>query len=179
MNLSGLISYKQVEELLSLYSKFVGLLNSLQVELQAAYIENSNEEEEDDVIYALVVGNRRFDGLPKPPYSVSDKTWNVAFIYKRVAINGNRPKIKRLSHEILEVNTIIEKIDIAINSLGQYQQKIIDHICFKGTPLDKFASYSVAEERKVRQEKRKALESMSKIMRITEEEFYKVISKVR
>lgn len=149
-------------------------MNSLQAELQVAYIEGA-EENDDDVIYALVIGNRYLDGLPKAPYHFSDKTCNVAFIYKRAVTNSNRAKIKKLSLEILEINMIIEKIEIALTALNKYQQQLIKQIYFKEIPSE----CNLAEERRIKKEKRKALEIMSKIMRITEETFYNIISKVK
>jgi hypothetical protein len=171
----GYINYQQVEELLKSYHVIESMINSLQVELQTAYIEGM-EESDNEVIYALVVGNRQLDGVPKPPYRFFDKTFNIMYMYKKEAANTNNAKIKRLSREILELSMVLEKIDIAINCLDLYQQEVVNKLYIPKKVSPAIIDY--VEERRIKRERRKVLETMATVMRLPEEVYYKVMEKI-
>lgn len=168
------INYQQVEELLKFYPVIESLTNSLQLELNIAYIENA-EESDSEVIYALVLGNHKLDGMPRPPHIISNKTCNVALIYKQAALKDASVKVKRLTKEILQLNMVLEKIDIAFESLEEDQKRAVEILCRgkKCTPL------SILDERRMKRDKRKALENMAIIMRLSVDVYCEVVSKIK
>jgi len=172
----GYIKQKQVEGLLKSYSLLTAILNSLHVELQAAYV-TEPDSDEGEVIYALVVGNRRLDGMPKPPYVMSDKTCNVAFIYKQVSAHTTNAIIKRLSRDILQISTVLEKLDIAIDSLNKEQRKAIDKYYLNKEPVVR--SGNLNDERRMKRERRNALDIIAKVMRLSMDRYFEVMEKLR
>lgn len=171
------ISYQSVENILKEYNSITALIASIQIELQAAYIKGAKEEE-GDVIYGLVLGNRRMDGMPKPPYSISDTTFNVAISYRQSVKNTNYKEIRRLSQEVLELSVVLEKIDTAMGALSDYEKGLVKKLYINGQSLSQL-SENQQEEIRLRRERKAILEKMAKIVRIPEEAYLDLMSKVR
>ena len=171
------INYQSVENLLKEYKALTALVESLKIELQLAYVKGA-QEDDNEVIYALVLGNRKIDDMPRAANVISDKTFNVAISYRQSMKNSNYNEIKRLSQEILAISVVLEKIDVAINALTESEVSLIKSIYFECKSWHEIARND-QEELKLKRDRKEILEKMAKIIRLPEEMYLDVIGMVR
>ncbi len=162
------IDHHMMDRLLDSYNVLKALLKSMQIELDNAYIQGTMGND-DEVIYALVMGNRNIEN-PIRSTSITDKTSKVAITYKKSVDNTNRTEIERITNEMLQIHIMIDKMDLAIESLPTDDKTVIDQVYLQEIPW--------TNSTKPR-DKKHILQKVCCVARIPEELFYEVIDKIK
>ena len=171
------ITYNQVEDLLRAYPILNALVASLQVELQAS-MATTVMNNADDIIYGLAIGSRKLDGMPHPPEGyVSDKTGRVATAYRKAINNERLETVKDVANDIMTLNTILEKIDIALSALNYVQRDVIRLFYFHKRSWSEITSKVRVSRQYGNKEKREGIRIMMKILRISEDMYLMAMEK--
>ena len=159
------INYQKIETLLDCHRLLIGLTNSIQVDITSVYVKGAVDSD-DEIIYGLVLGNRSLDNTIRSS-SVTDKTYKVAITYKQSSSNVYYHEIKKLTHELMEVNIILDKIEIAMSIMADDERELIHQVYMQGIKW--------SDTGRIR-DKRIILEKLANVARITEEAYCRVMA---
>lgn len=113
----------EVERLLGLYNDLQGMTENIRLQIQNV-IESSAAT--DDDILAAALPHNSFDGIPS--YSkgtASDKTAKIALSYEKSLDLETREAIKELESELLLIQSVVAKLDIALSVLPVTHKEIV------------------------------------------------------
>lgn len=167
------LKHYEMEDIMKNIKVLEAILKNLQLEIESAYATESS----DDVIYAMVIGNHALSDMPKAK-NIEDRTSSVAILYKKSSAKADYERIKQISKEIIEINTILEKIKTSVMALDDYHRELIYDLYWRNKTWSEISCNSVAKERKAKREKRKALEQISIISRITKDDYKRIMTKI-
>jgi len=112
------IRYHEAEKLFMMYQTLQSILESLQLNLKGI-----NEDNEiDDTIYALIMGNKRLDRTVPMIGNVSDSTGSLAV---KIPIN-QKILAKEITKDVLKLSIIIQKIELAKKNFSKKQTLIME-----------------------------------------------------
>lgn len=120
------INYIQTEELIKLWPTIQGIKESLKSEYKKV-LQNTPEQELNDLIYSQSIGNKALTGLP-PSGNISDTTGNTALSYHQNIRNEENETINLILGEQHHICLVDDKLSIAFRRLTDIQRKIIN--CF-------------------------------------------------
>lgn len=172
------IRYAQAEELLRSYDTIKLLLDSLNIELQNN-IKKENIDGDEEIISAMSLGIRGYDIVPPPKISSSDKTANAAIEYEKKIRNDKNGVIKEIKNDIIDVEWILAKIDIGLESLNPRRQEIIKKKYIQDLSWKTICDDMHNEKRYLQEERKEGMKSFIKISRISVKQYEKLIKMIR
>lgn len=151
------------------------VLEKLRIDIRSASIMKGLESE-DAVVYALAVGGRTLDGIPYPPAgNVSDKTATVAARFRKEIDKEQKITLITLAKDITVLETAIEKIDLALESLQPSERHIIEVFYFEcGTYRNAMKDLGISQAT-VWRLKETALEKMSKLVDVNTKRIIEIL----
>jgi hypothetical protein len=171
------IGYPQIEELLRKYAMLKALLSNLQVELSSIYASGRDwVGTQDDYLYTMSVGNKVLSDMPAVFPNPGDKATNI------IATDGLGEEYHALMNEIMkEINTVwsvIERVDGALKGLAERERQIVTDFYREGQTWKEICATMMLPESFVKEIRKKAIEKMVKLSRITAEEYDFCVGKV-
>lgn len=167
----------EIERLLSLYHDLQGMAQSIRIQIDSI----KGSEVTDDDILGMALPHRDFEGIPNYSQGVaSDKTAITALKYEKSLTTEAQGALKELRAELLLIGTVVDKLDIAMSVIPTAQKEIIVSRCCNGLKWNEIIdginkdgyimSTSAAKTRC-----REGIDRLSKIVRITIDEFEQVM----
>lgn len=176
------ISYIQTENLLKSWPIIQGVKESLTLEIQALG-DGVNQDEEDDYIYTQVVGNKVLSDIPPAVGKISDTTGNISASYKQVMKHDYYSTLKAIREDKFCIELVDDKLDIAFRRLSFIERKILECFYLKNKTwaevleeLKKERNYM--SRQKAQLERRKAIERVQSISKITVDMYLQVMDLV-
>lgn len=160
------IRYHEAERLFKLYPTLQTLQKTLQTEL--INISNANKDED---IYSESMGNRIIDGMPHSG-GIPDKTASVAMKYQ----NANKREIIELRQDIIDLDTVIDKLTCVITSMGKIQILVLESYYWNDNTwqqvLDILSEHGYyMSESKARRVRKAAITYIATVSKITVEQY--------
>lgn len=156
------IRVQELEWILLHFNELRTLLEELELELQVVQSEKAGG---DDEIYSRTM-RRNTDGMPFSTHMVSDRT-AIAVINKSNVKRELRAAIKEVQGDILLVDLILKKVEIALHALRSTERRIVELRFFERLTWSEVATEVRYEKRSVQQKSKAAVERMTAIARIT------------
>lgn len=158
----------ELEAILMCYRELEGLVNVL--EIQAATVLDGEEEDE---IYGQMV-KRKIDGQPVGHGKVFDRTATLGIDMRQLS-NEARAAVKEIWDELILVETILLKLKIAHGILTYRQKEVVRLKYFERFVWKEIAAKMNLSERSVIHDRKKAIEKMTRLCRISIEEYKKTM----
>lgn len=122
------IRIKEMENLFSLIPDLKNMKLSLSTELKK--LSDYAKDNENDYIESMTFGSCELSDMPHANTNeTSDKTASTALLYQQ-QINSEAKEVKEASKQIVKeiycIEIVLDKIEIALNSLGKIQKEILD-----------------------------------------------------
>ena len=174
-----LIRYLQAEELLKTHTVFKALLESLKIELQSS-LNKENFESDNDTISTMSLGSKGYDLVPPQKLSslTSDKTGNIACTYTNRRIKDQESIIEEIKNDIMQIEEVLLKLDIGIKSLNSRRQEVVKKFYIENLTWKEVCKSMNLEKRYLQNERRKGIECLIKVSRITVEQYQSAMNKI-
>lgn len=167
----------EVEQLLSLYNALYGMSQSIRLQMDTI---KGNEVTDDDIL-GMALPHRDFEDIPSYSQGViSDRTAKTALKYETSLNLEVQEALKEMREELLLIETVIAKLDIALSIISPIQKEIVTSRYCKGLKWDEIdiiinkdkylMSVSAMKSRG-----REGVECITKVCRIGVCEFEKVV----
>lgn len=174
------ISYIQTEDLLRAWPTIKGIKESLNRELtHYSYTDKMGSKE--DYIYTKSIGNKELDDMPHSN-TLPDKTGDLAVNIKKMWNKDIEEMQEKLAKEKYCVELVDDKLDIGFRRLSHLQQQIIKLFYMEGKTwaevLDTLKNYDYMSKRQAQDRRRKAVERIQSISKITVENYVYVMELV-
>jgi Txe/YoeB family toxin of Txe-Axe toxin-antitoxin module len=178
--MKNLVRPKQMEELLIIYPELVAMQKSLKIEFQDINARQSIDDDDGyEYIYSHTV-KRDVVNLPSGYTGVvTDKTGNIASTYKKAIKKELKQAIKDISEDLLNITTIVEKLDVGMASLYGRRKKIISQLYWDQMSWKQIAKQNFVSERTAQTERNKALEKLIRVSMITLNMYGRIIKKFK
>jgi DNA-directed RNA polymerase specialized sigma24 family protein len=164
------ISQNELVWMLDKHSTLVAINKSLQAEMTRVTSRRWRERV-DDTIEGKVY-SRRNDGMPGPAAgNISDKTASVAASYRGERNHAWDDSIGEVADELSVIGMVIEKVDIALDTLSADQRQIIRDFYFERKTISVIADEIKASEGTVKWQKNQALSNILRVIRIDKRTF--------
>lgn len=175
------IHYHEVEKLFTAWPTLDGILESLLIDLMATRAKNGLGSDE-DYIYTMSIGNKALDNMP-PSGKISDSTGNIVANYLKVMRMDKRELKGELNEEVFEVSIVIEKLNIAFRRLSPIRQKVLklfywEKLKWKEVSVSLNESGGFMSESSAKIERRRGIEKMASILKVTQEDYESVMKLV-
>ncbi len=171
------IRYHEAEKLFIMYPTLQSILESLQLNLKRI----TEDEEIDNTIYTLIMGNKRLDGTIPTIGNVSDSTGNLAV---KIPIN-QKILAKEITKDILKLSIIIQKIELAKKSFSK-KQTLVMELFYWGENSEKMTWGQVVRKTKpeisvtsAKKERNCAVNKIVSISKITLEDYNWIVKLVK
>lgn len=150
------IRVHELEELLTHYTAFAGLMESLKLQLETMFDENV-----DEIIHSLVL-RRNLDGPPRNNVIMQDRTGNLAVSL----CTDIKREVREVCQELLIFESVIKKIDIALRAIRPIEKQIIELKYFHGLTWAEIADKVIASISQAKRRRKEALSRMTTVCRI-------------
>ncbi len=163
----GYIRRHEIEILLRNYQGIKAMAESLRLELQSV-----SAESQTDVIESFMF-HRNFDALPKGKNTITDKTGNIA---SRPTKMDTRAEIAReISGELFLFSTVLQKMDIALNTLRPSEKEIIELRYFKNLTWIQIADRTLVSIGSAQRCRAEAMKKITVVSRISIDDYNRLI----
>lgn len=151
------------ETLIKLYPDLQGMAKSIRAQMKC--IMNSGDI--DDTIHSMALSHLSFDEVPSfSSGSVNDKTGRIALEFETKLSHELQSSLSELRSELLLVEVVLCKLDIALRTLTKVQREIIELKYWEGFVWNEIADKVIVSESNVKEQRKKGIERICKISRI-------------
>ena len=142
---------------------------------------------EEEVIQGLTYGNRVMSDMPKTFPSPGDKLNTIIAEKDKTMeeVSGGRDDFfsfkRKLLDDIHKIGEVVDKMDVAVKNLTPNQQYILKWFYQSGTSRKTWKDIAIdlkIYESKAKDDRKIAIEGMTKVLRITHKQFDFVVRKI-
>lgn len=172
------IGYQDTENLLSSYNMLEAILESLTVELDA--FDKEDELDIDTEIAGMTFAGHAPSDMPRPPEGhTSDNTAKIAVNLRGIAADRDRATRNEIKREILVVNTILQKIQIAFKRIPKIQREITWAFYIEDLTWKEISKRFHIMDRYAQKHRQIAIRRISKIAHIDIDTYKKAIDLIK
>lgn len=175
------IRYHELEILIYAQLTLESILDNLSADLTAV-VSREGIGAGDEYIYSMCIGNKVFDSMP-PTGKISDSTGNIAANYEKIMWLDRKEVRIELKDEALKITIVLDKLGIAFRKLNSFQRTIVELYYRYRMTWPEIIEEIKSDRRyrgndKAKEEKRRAVDKMSRLSRISIQEYGAVLRMV-